>query len=118
MNSIIQPFVHHLIVQRCLHDESEMLALAYQFPHVKYLKFLLPLEKCAFINCLNILFNQDNNNNIEKISSYWSELIFFSTELYSTHQDIISNESHSFIRNINLKYHQNFFCNPTLTIWY
>jgi hypothetical protein len=99
-----------------------MLTLAYQFPRVKYLKFLLPLEKCEFINCLNILFNQDINNNIEKISSYWSELIFFSTELCSRHRNIISNESHSFIRYIDLKYDQNFFHNyrlfSTLTIWY
>jgi hypothetical protein len=102
-----------------------MLSLAYQFPHVKYLKLFFPLEKCAFINCLNILFNQDNNNTIEKKRSYWSELIFFSTDIYPTHKEIILNDRqlyHSFIRYTKLKYDQNSIDNPysssTLTIWY
>jgi hypothetical protein len=122
MNSIIQPSVRHLTVQRCLYNEGEMSTLAYQFPHVKYLKLSLPLDKCSFINCLNILFNQ--NDNIKNKSCYWSELVCFSTDLYGKHGSIISNESQLydlFIRDTNLKYHKHFFdAHPyfsTLAIW-
>ncbi|CAF4594752.1 unnamed protein product, partial [Rotaria socialis] len=60
-NAIVQHSVRHLIVTRWLYDESEMLALAHQFPNVKYLKLLVPSDKCSFINCLSILFNRDDN---------------------------------------------------------
>ncbi|CAF1354745.1 unnamed protein product, partial [Rotaria sp. Silwood1] len=38
MNSMIQPFVRHLIVECRLNDEREIHLLARQFPHVEYLK--------------------------------------------------------------------------------
>jgi hypothetical protein len=44
MNSIVQPFVRHLIVKRRLTNEKELLILARQFPNVEYLKLLFPLE--------------------------------------------------------------------------
>jgi len=99
-----------------------MSILAQQFPNVKYLKLLLPSDKCSFINCLNILFNR--NDNIINKNSYWSELICFSTVLFSTHKDIILNESQlydSFIRYTNLKdqkFSRDYRSLSTLTIWY
>ncbi|CAF3164640.1 unnamed protein product [Rotaria sp. Silwood2] len=123
INSIIQPSVRHLIVKHCLYDERKMLTLAYQFSRVKYLELLFSLNKSSFINCFNIVFNQDDN--IKKKSCYWSELIFFSTKLFHVRTSIISNESqlyNSFIRYTNLKDPKHFF-HPhcpfsTLTIWY
>jgi len=112
-----------LIVERCLDDEREMSTLAHQFPCVKYLKLFLPSDKCSFINCLNIICNRDDD--IKKKNCYWSELIFFSTELFDVHKSIISNESQLydwFIRYTNLKDHKHSFeapcSDPTLTIWY
>ncbi|CAF1313234.1 unnamed protein product [Rotaria sordida] len=91
INSIIQPSVRYLIIERYLYDEKEMSILAHQFPNVKCLKLHLPLDKSSFINCLNILL--DRNNNIKKKDCYWSELIFFSTELFHEHRSIISSAS-------------------------
>ncbi|CAF1319903.1 unnamed protein product [Rotaria sordida] len=86
--SIIQPSIYHLIVKRFLSSEKEMSILAHQFPYVKYLNLNLPLDECAFINCLNIL--RDRENNITTKSCYWTELIYFSTKLCGIHTDIIS----------------------------
>jgi hypothetical protein len=38
INNISQPSIYHLIVERCLIDEEEMISLAHQFPNVKYLE--------------------------------------------------------------------------------
>ena len=43
MNSIIQPSIRHLIVERRLKDEKEIYFLAHRFPNVKYLQLLLHL---------------------------------------------------------------------------
>ncbi|CAF3479703.1 unnamed protein product [Rotaria sp. Silwood1] len=121
-NSIIQPSVHHLIIKRCLYNRNEMSILAHQFPCVKYLKLDLPLDKCSFIDCLNIVRNREDN--IQQKSYYWTELVCFSTQLCDLHKHIISNESQLydwFIQYINLTYHKNSIKDgrvSTLTIWY
>ncbi|CAF3090662.1 unnamed protein product [Rotaria sp. Silwood2] len=61
---VCQPSIRDLIVERRLHDKREMLVLICQFPNVKYLKLLFPVEKCLFLSCLNNLFSLDNG--IEK----------------------------------------------------
>ncbi len=57
INSMVQPFVRHLIVERRLNNESEISNLAREFPNVQYLKLLLPLEKSFYIACLKRLFH-------------------------------------------------------------
>jgi len=50
MNSIVQPSIDHLIIERRLKDDKEMLILVHQFPNIKYLELLLPLDKHSFMN--------------------------------------------------------------------
>jgi hypothetical protein len=123
MNFIIQPSIDHLIVERRLNDDKEMLILNHLFPNVKYLELLLPSDKHSFMNCLNILGNQ---NDIDKKNNYlWSKLIHVSTELWSVHEEIISNDKQLydwFIRYANLKDDKKLFhrsrSSLTLSIWY
>ncbi|CAF1481939.1 unnamed protein product [Rotaria sordida] len=59
-SSICPPSIHHLIIERRLDDERERLILARQYPNVKYLELLLPLEESSFLRCLNNLFSLGN----------------------------------------------------------
>ncbi len=122
-NSIVQPSIDHLIIERRLNDDEEMLIFVHQFPNVKYLELLLPLDKHSFMNCLNILGNQ---NDIDKKNNYlWSKLIHVSTELCGMHKEIMSKDKELydwFIRYANLKDEKN-LCHMrrpslTLSIWY
>ncbi|CAF2965113.1 unnamed protein product, partial [Rotaria sp. Silwood2] len=76
INSIPQPSIHHLIIERRLIDEKEINTLAHQFPHVKYLELLFPLEKDSFLRCFKTLFSLDNTTGKR---SFWSEMVYFRT---------------------------------------
>ncbi|CAF4680430.1 unnamed protein product [Rotaria sp. Silwood2] len=122
IHTIIQPSVRHLIIQYRLTSERDMSILACQFPHVKYLELLFPLDKSSYIHCLKSLFSRDEST--EKIYCFWSELINFSTELRFNQLDSIWNNQ-SFkewiIQNTDLKYHQcPFYVHysiPRISIW-
>ncbi|CAF5135818.1 unnamed protein product, partial [Rotaria sp. Silwood1] len=73
INSISsQPFIRHLIIQRRLTDETEIPILAQQYPNVRYLQLLFPLEKSAFLHCFKTLFSYDDDT-YEKFY-FWPEL--------------------------------------------
>ncbi|CAF1222920.1 unnamed protein product [Adineta steineri] len=123
MNSIVQPSIDHLIAERSLKNDKEMLALAHQFPNVKYLELNLPDNKSSFMNCLNILSNRYDIH--KKNNCLWSKLIHVSTQLFSTHRELIFNDKQLydwFIRYANLKDDKNIFKTygypSTLSIWY
>jgi len=76
INSIVQPSINHLIVERRLIDENEIHILAHQFPNVKYLELLFPLDKSSFVCCFKTLFSMDDNSDKR---CFWLELINFCT---------------------------------------
>ena len=61
VNSIVQPFVPHVIVKRRLTDEKEISILDHQFPNVEYLRMSFPIERTLSIRCFQTLFNVDEN---------------------------------------------------------
>jgi hypothetical protein len=104
MNSLIQPSIRHLIVERRLTDVEQITTYARQFPNVKYLKLLLPEEKSLFINCLKHLFNLDDKQDKR---CYWPQLINFSTCVVFEQWDLIYRSTNLhlwFIENTDLKY--------------
>ena len=112
-----------MIVKRRLNDEREISILARQFPKVKYLELLLPLDKFSFMICLKSILTRDDN--IEKKCCFWSELINFSTELVYEQTGSYWNGNKFydwFIRNTDLKYHKSHFyidySSSTLSIWF
>ncbi|CAF1178595.1 unnamed protein product [Rotaria sordida] len=123
IGAIIQSSVYHLIVERYLLDDYEMLRLAHQFPHVKYLNLILPSNKHSLINCLNIF--RDRKDNIKKTSCYWTKLICFSTKLDSMHRANIASDSqlYDWLNQYTTSKDQKNFIkyvnpSPNLTIWY
>ncbi|CAF3315704.1 unnamed protein product [Rotaria socialis] len=78
MNFISQENIHCLLVERRLIDENEIKILAKQFPRVRYLELLFPLELLSYIPCFQTLFSIT-----EKIEQrcFWSELIEFRTKI-------------------------------------
>jgi hypothetical protein len=81
--------------------------MANQFPNVKYLKLLFPLDTTLYINCLKTIFSVDNS--IENKRCYWPKLIHFSTELVYPQLDYIwdNNQLYNWlIQNTDLKYHK------------
>jgi len=78
--------------------------MADQFPNVKYLKLLFPLDTTLYINCLKTMFSVDNS--IEK-KRYWPKLIHFSTSVvYNQFESVYHNTNlHLWlIQNTDLKY--------------
>ncbi|CAF4788471.1 unnamed protein product, partial [Rotaria sp. Silwood2] len=55
ISSIVQSSISHLTVERCLSNEGEIVIRRNQYPDVKYLKLLFPLEKTSNIRCLPTL---------------------------------------------------------------
>ncbi len=93
-----------------------------QFPHVKYISLLLPLDQNSFIACLKNVVRLDDRK--EK-RCYLSELINFSTEMVDQQHDVIWNGNRFtnwFIANTELKYYQNRFLVDasvlTLSFWF
>ncbi|CAF3394730.1 unnamed protein product, partial [Rotaria sp. Silwood2] len=122
INSLIQPSVRHLIVERRLIDESEISNFTRQFPHVKYVELLLPLEESLFVACLKNLFSFDNE---KEIRCYWPQLISFSTCATFKQLQFISHHKNLhlwFIKNTDLKYYPLPFSSnlsgPLLSIWF
>ncbi len=76
INNIPEPSIYHLIVERRLIDEGEMISLAHQFPNVKYLELLFPLEESFFLRCFKTLFSLDENIGIRR---FWPKLVYFRT---------------------------------------
>ncbi|CAF3302282.1 unnamed protein product, partial [Rotaria sp. Silwood2] len=77
ISSIVQYSISHLTVECCLSNEGEIEILANQYPNVKYLKLLFPLEKTSNIRCFQTLFSVDDNINGNR--RFWPQLINFST---------------------------------------
>ncbi|CAF3546761.1 unnamed protein product [Rotaria sp. Silwood1] len=123
MNSMIQPFVRHLIVECRLNDEREIHLLARQFPHVEYLKLLFPFEKSAFIHCFQTLFSVDESINANR--RIWHKLINFSIEFSNNELNLMldDNDFHRWLtRNTDFKFvtssfYLNYF-NAILSIWF
>ncbi len=117
MNSIQQGSIRHLIVKRRLIDENEISIIHHQYPNVKYLELLFPLEEKRFLCCFKTLFNLDNQN-------YWNNLIHFRTMFTyeQVHGYFDEEQFHSWlISNTDLKFHSIPFIvnvsHPTLSIW-
>ncbi|CAF1062592.1 unnamed protein product [Rotaria sordida] len=51
IQSIVQPYIHHLIVERRLIDKQKISSLAHQYPTVKYLQLLFLLDHSLFLRC-------------------------------------------------------------------
>ncbi|CAF1455040.1 unnamed protein product [Rotaria sordida] len=122
ITSIVQPYIHHLIVERRLIDEQEISSLAYQYPNVKYLQLLFPLDHSSFRRYFQVLFSMDGSN--DKKSRFWSGLINFSTKyVYGQANGIRSDgKFHQWlIENTDLKYHTLIFyancSNSMFSIW-
>ncbi|CAF4970351.1 unnamed protein product [Rotaria sp. Silwood1] len=123
MNSMIQPFVHHLIVECRLNDEREIHLLARQFPHVEYLKLLFPFVESAFIRCFQTLFSVDESINANH--RIWHKLINFSIEFSNNELNLMldDNDFHRWLtRNTDFKFvtsnfYLNYF-NAILSIWF
>ncbi|CAF1638658.1 unnamed protein product [Rotaria sp. Silwood1] len=123
MNSMIQPFVRHLIVECRLNDEREIHLLARQFPHVEYLKLLFPFEKSTFIRCFQTLFSVDESINTNR--RIWHKLINFSIEFSNNELNLMldDNDFHRWLtRNTDFKFvtssfYLNYF-NAILSIWF
>ncbi|CAF2382661.1 unnamed protein product [Rotaria sp. Silwood2] len=123
MNSMIQPFVRHLIVECRLNDEREIYLLARQFPHVEYLKLLFPFEKSSFIRCFQTLFSVDESINANR--RLWRKLINVSIEFSNNELNLIldDNDFHRWlIRNTDFKFVSSRFylnyLNTILSIWF
>ena len=119
---MIQPCICHLIVERRLTDEREISNLARQFPNVKYLELLFPLEKSLFIACLKGLFSLDDK---KETRCYWPKLINFCTCVSFQQFELIWDDNYLhlwFIRNTDLKYHSVvFYANHSrsmFSIWF
>ncbi|CAF3652660.1 unnamed protein product [Rotaria sp. Silwood1] len=122
IQSIVQPYIHHLIVERRLIDEQEISSLAHQYPNVKYLQLLFPLDNSLFLRCFQVLFSMDDSS--DKKLRFWSELINFSTKyVYGQSNGILSDgKFHQWlIDNTDLKYHTLIFyancSNSMFSIW-
>ncbi|CAF1186338.1 unnamed protein product [Rotaria sordida] len=105
MNSIVQPNIRHLIVQRRLIDEKEISILAHQFPNVKYLQLLFPLDRTLFVRCFQTLFS-DYGTIYYKRSRYWCYLVNFCTtfDVIQLNQIINDSDLHRWlIENTDLK---------------
>jgi hypothetical protein len=110
MNSIVHPKISHLIVQRRLIDEREICILSHQFPNVKYLQLLFPLQKSSFNRCFQILFS--GYDSIDKESRFWPHLVsFYTVHVYGQSNSIITDSilHHWLIKNTDLKYHKFLF---------
>ncbi|CAF1336954.1 unnamed protein product [Rotaria sp. Silwood1] len=123
INSISsQPFIRHLIIQRRLTDETEIPILAQQYPNVRYLQLLFPLEKSAFLHCFKTLFSYDDDT-YEKFY-FWPELVSFRTigdyEQFSASW-LNFNAKNWLIENTDLKFRSLSFraehSNPIFSIW-
>ncbi|CAF4987256.1 unnamed protein product, partial [Rotaria sp. Silwood1] len=122
IQSIVQPYIHHLIVERRLIDEQEISSLAHQYPNVKYLELLFPLDNSLFLRCFQVLFSMDDSS--DKKLRFWSGLINFSTKyVYGQSNGILSDgKFHQWlIDNTDLKYHTLIFyancSNSMFSIW-
>jgi len=122
INSLIQPSVRHLIVERRLNDEREISIIARQFPNVKYLELLFPLDKSLFVGCLKSLFSFGDK---KETRNYWPELINFCTCVSFPQFEFIWDDNNLhlwFIRNTDLKYHSVvFYANHSrsmFSIWF
>ncbi|CAF3093098.1 unnamed protein product [Rotaria sp. Silwood2] len=62
IRSIVQTYIRHLTVERRLFDEQEIFSLAHQYPNVKYLHLLFPLNHSLFLRCFQVLFSMDGNS--------------------------------------------------------
>ncbi|CAF2835513.1 unnamed protein product [Rotaria sp. Silwood2] len=62
IRSIVQTYIRHLTVERRLFDEQELFSLAHQYPNVKYLHLLFPLNHSLFLRCFQVLFSMDGNS--------------------------------------------------------
>ncbi|CAF2013557.1 unnamed protein product [Rotaria magnacalcarata] len=78
MNFIPQENIYCLLVERRLIDENEIKILANQFPRVRYLELLFPLEPSSCIRCFQTLFSLTAKT---KKRCFWSELIEFRTKI-------------------------------------
>ncbi|CAF0931241.1 unnamed protein product [Adineta steineri] len=110
INSIIQPSIRHLTVERVLKDETEIGIYAHQFPNVKYLKLFFPYDEFRFINCLQTVFTVTDKTNGNR--RRWLQLINFSTKaLYNTSRVIFDENDihHWLINKTDLKYVKNRF---------
>ncbi|CAF1285981.1 unnamed protein product [Adineta steineri] len=110
INSIIQPSIRHLTVERVLKDETEIGIYARQFPNVKYLKLFFPYDEFRFINCLQTVFTVTDKINENR--RRWPQLINFSTRaLYNTSRVIFDENDihHWLISKTDLKYIKNRF---------
>ncbi|CAF1587533.1 unnamed protein product [Rotaria sp. Silwood1] len=121
INSIPQPSIRHLIIERRLIDEKEINILARQFPRVNYLELLFPLEKDHFLRCFKTLFNFDSTTEKHFI---WSEMICFHTVInYQQRNSIYTNEKLHYwlIQNTDLKFHSMPFyancSNSMFSVW-
>ena len=99
-----------------------MLIIAKQFPNVKYLRLLLPLDESLFIDCLKQLFRMDDT--VENKRCIWHQLILFSSELKYEQWEIdsIRMEFYDwFMQNTDLKYRTHSIymslSYPDLSIW-
>ncbi|CAF4680448.1 unnamed protein product [Rotaria sp. Silwood2] len=122
INSIPQPSIHHLIIERRLIDEKEINTLAHQFPHVKYLELLFPLEKDSFLRCFKTLFSLDDTTGKR---SFWSEMVYFRTVIsYQQRNSIYNNDKlyYWLIQNTDLKFYSIPFyascSNSMFSIWF
>ncbi|UJR19834.1 hypothetical protein I4U23_022967 [Adineta vaga] len=112
----IQPTVRHLIVERRLTDENELIDFAYQFPNVQYFEILFPSDHISYNTCLKRLFDRN-----EKISLL-SKLFHFTTQI--SYVEFASKEKlfDWLIQNTYLKYHPYaFYVHLTLSkmfIWF
>ncbi|CAF1258387.1 unnamed protein product [Rotaria sp. Silwood1] len=109
INSIPQEYIYNLVVERRLIDENEINVLAHQFPRVKNLELLFPLEKTSCLRCLQTLFRLADNTGKR---CFWSDMINFHTKF--THGQpcwIWNNDEfhHWLLSNTDLKFRPNQF---------
>ncbi len=102
---MVQSSIRHLIVKHRLNDEREISILTHQYPNIKYLKLLIPLDQSVYIRCLKSVFSRDES--LEKKNCCWSQLIYFTIEPNLKYLFCDDMTFHDWlIENTDLKYHK------------